>query len=450
MLIKTHRKYELKDIRKSINSAKAENQNGIPIYPLKNMKEIIDAVLWNFNPESKYAGFVIAYIPDTIKYSYCLCKMPDDVFELIKLHKIDVRIELERINDDSDDPRFISYLLIYDKTYDEKFHIETHTTTLYMDDDVYRSENCCIPLFSETGAAINEDNKIVRLENPIGEIVSVRKCHSEKGSWVICKILESFWKTYLSKEEPQITFLFNQNRFTSNTTTSGYPVCAKLTTASLDKETEIQKEEPKNKPSIVYIFGPSNSGKDTLKNSLMRIDECTNFFNHELHIPILHTTRPARENEQYGREYYFESEVTESPEDIFTIESYQISENEEWHFWLSKKDIYSDKLNVIFGNLEGYKKIKDQEDIYLFPIYLEVELETIAKRALERVSMESKGYKDMFRRLHEDSLKFSVEEIEKLKLPIESYLNADHPDTLSWFLIMISDLYKLFKEQGHI
>ena len=42
------------------------------------------------------------------------------------------------------------------------------------------------------------------------------------------------------------------------------------------------------------------------------------------------------------------------------------------------------------------------------------------------------------------------EEIEKLKLPIDSYLNADHPDTLSWFLIMISDLYKLFKEQGHI
>ena len=182
----------------------------------------------------------------------------------------------------------------------------------------------------------------------------------------------------------------------------------------------------------------------------MRIDECTNFFNHELNIPILHSTRPARETEQYGREYYFESEVTESPEDIFTIESYKISENEEWHFWLSKKDIYSDKLNVIFGNLEGYKKIKDLEDIYLFPIYLEVELETIAKRALERVSMESKGYTDMFRRLHEDSLKFSVEEIEKLKLPIESYLNADHPDTLSWFLIMISDLYKLFKEQGHI
>ena len=53
---------------------------------------------------------------------------------------------------------------------------------------------------------------------------------------------------------------------------------------------------------IFYIMGKSSSGKDTIYSRL-RIDETLGFSN-----LVLYTTRPMREGEKQGREYYFVGE----------------------------------------------------------------------------------------------------------------------------------------------
>ena len=53
---------------------------------------------------------------------------------------------------------------------------------------------------------------------------------------------------------------------------------------------------------IFYIMGKSSSGKDTIYSRL-RIDETLGLSN-----LVLYTTRPMREGEKQGREYYFVGE----------------------------------------------------------------------------------------------------------------------------------------------
>ena len=49
---------------------------------------------------------------------------------------------------------------------------------------------------------------------------------------------------------------------------------------------------------LIAIIGQSGSGKDTIFQNLLKM-------NHELHSTIQHTTRPPREGEVEGVDYYF-------------------------------------------------------------------------------------------------------------------------------------------------
>ena len=54
----------------------------------------------------------------------------------------------------------------------------------------------------------------------------------------------------------------------------------------------------KNMGRIFYLMGKSASGKDTIYKRLLK--ECP-----KLHPVVLYTTRPMRDGERQGTEYYF-------------------------------------------------------------------------------------------------------------------------------------------------
>lgn len=164
---------------------------------------------------------------------------------------------------------------------------------------------------------------------------------------------------------------------------------------------------------IVLMMGPSCSGKDTLfklvkNNSKIKFEDI-----------ILHTTRPMRNNEQNGREYYFcdekEMERLESSGDIIERRSYNTNKGI-WHYFTAKTQIDLDKNNYIgLNTLEGldqYLKHYDVDDIISLYIYVEKGLRL--ERAINREKEQDiPNYQELCRRFLADSADFSLENLRK-------------------------------------
>ena len=175
---------------------------------------------------------------------------------------------------------------------------------------------------------------------------------------------------------------------------------------------------------IYYMMGKSSSGKDTLfKEILERWPE--------LKTVTLYTTRPVRDGERDGVEYYF---VTKEKLDQFKDEGKLIemrtypSMHGDWHYATiddGQLDLDRDDY-LIIGTLESYVRMKEYygED-KLFPVYIEVEDGERLRRALTReLSQEKPKYAEMCRRFLADQEDFSEEKILKAGIT-RRYVNVD-------------------------
>lgn len=165
---------------------------------------------------------------------------------------------------------------------------------------------------------------------------------------------------------------------------------------------------------IFYIMGKSSSGKDTIYSRLLR-DEELNFCN-----IILYTTRPMREGETPGREYYFVDEDTfrgfEKQEKIIESRTYQTVYGPWIYFTADDGQIELGKKNYLgIGTLESYERMKNYygED-KICPLYIEVEDGERLKRAIRREELQKEPkYAEMCRRFLADDQDFSEEKLEK-------------------------------------
>jgi len=176
---------------------------------------------------------------------------------------------------------------------------------------------------------------------------------------------------------------------------------------------------------LFYIIGKSASGKDAMYRELMRTEE--------LHFRklILYTTRPMRDGEENGREYFF---VTE--EQLLQMKSRgMIIEERDYHtvhgiwsyFTVDDGQIVweeSDYLGI--GTLESFIKLKEfyGED-RICPIYMEVEDGERLCRALQREKkQEHPRYAEMCRRFLADEEDFSEEKLKNAGIHVR-FENAD-------------------------
>lgn len=162
---------------------------------------------------------------------------------------------------------------------------------------------------------------------------------------------------------------------------------------------------------VFYIIGKSSSGKDTIYKRLLRETNLK---------PIVpYTTRPMREGEMEGVNYFFVSSAEEMKSRGKIIESR--SYNTKLGVWTyatvddGQIDLSTNSYLTI-GTISSYCKIKDYlEDI--LPIYIEVDDGIRLERALSRERLEKKPkYAEMCRRYLADEEDFSKEKLEVLNL----------------------------------
>ena len=160
---------------------------------------------------------------------------------------------------------------------------------------------------------------------------------------------------------------------------------------------------------IFYIMGKSSSGKDTIYKALL---------SHFGFSPIvLCTTRPMRENEQNGREYFF---VDRACFDKMSADGKIIEKRiystvyGEWIYFTAADSVDLDNGNCLgIGTLESYLNLREYfGNDTVVPIYIEVEDGIRLIRAVEREQAEENPrYAELCRRFIADSVDFSEEKL---------------------------------------
>ena len=161
---------------------------------------------------------------------------------------------------------------------------------------------------------------------------------------------------------------------------------------------------------ITILIGKSASGKDTLLNNLVKDD----------FIPIISTTsRPIREGEKDGEAYNFiskdEFEKRIKDNKFLEYRSYNTLVNgipDTWYYGTEKKDLHPYKNYVTVLDIEGTKAFLEhygKEDCTVVAISVPDRIRE--ERAKKRGSFNQTEWD---RRLKDDNLKFSEEEINKV------------------------------------
>ena len=181
---------------------------------------------------------------------------------------------------------------------------------------------------------------------------------------------------------------------------------------------------------IYCVMGKSSSGKDTVYKKLKEQYK-------EFRLIVPYTTRPIREGEKDGVEYYFvdPEQFRAMKEDGKVIESR--SYNTKCGIWtyftaddgqidLSAADY------LLIGTLVSYRALRKYfGESYIVPIYLEVEDGLRLVRALERERRQDEPkYAEMCRRFLADEEDFSEENLIKSGIT-ERFGNEDFTECLN-------------------
>ena len=163
---------------------------------------------------------------------------------------------------------------------------------------------------------------------------------------------------------------------------------------------------------IVYLMGKSSSGKDTIFKRLLADDTMN------LKTIVPYTTRPIRNGEQNGLEYFFTDEEgyqrQKESGKIIEERTYRTFHGLWRYFTMDDGQIQWDGQDyIMIGTLEAYLKMKDYfgED-KLLPVMIELDDGVRLERALSRERKQKQPkYEEMCRRFLADCEDFSAEKI---------------------------------------
>lgn len=129
---------------------------------------------------------------------------------------------------------------------------------------------------------------------------------------------------------------------------------------------------------IVCLVGKSGSGKDSLAHKLAELPGWNNI--------VSCTTRPKREYEIEGKDYYFISDE-EFAKKVLNGDLLEATYFNTWHYGTLKSTL-KDGINVGVWNPEGYdclrETVKFDKDVILLAYYLQCDDKTRLLRSLNR------------------------------------------------------------------
>lgn len=187
---------------------------------------------------------------------------------------------------------------------------------------------------------------------------------------------------------------------------------------------------------IFYIMGKSSSGKDTIFKKIRE------------HVPelktiVLYTTRPIREGETNGVEYYFtdekKREELEKEGKLIESRTYDTVHGKWTYFTADDGQIDLTKNNyLVIGTLVSYERMKEYfGEEALEPLYIEVEDgERLMRALLREKNQEKPKYAEMCRRFLADTEDFSEENLKRCGIT-HRYQNRDMEECIEEIVLGI-------------
>lgn len=176
---------------------------------------------------------------------------------------------------------------------------------------------------------------------------------------------------------------------------------------------------------IFCLMGKSSCGKDTIYKRILS----DGFLPLKTLIP--YTTRPARDEETNGVEYYFltdeEQQQLARQGKIIELRAYHTVHGIWKYFTVNDHQInLAQHHYLIIGTLESYLKLRDYfGKEFLVPLYIELEDGERLQRALNRERIQSRPkYKELCRRFLADEEDFSQEKLTQAGIT-DSFVNQD-------------------------
>ena len=176
---------------------------------------------------------------------------------------------------------------------------------------------------------------------------------------------------------------------------------------------------------IYYLLGKSATGKDTLYKEILKRRP-------KLRTVTMYTTRPIREGETDGVEYFFtgreELERQLASGKVIESRTYQTIAGP-WTYYPvddGQFDVADDESCLMIGTLESYEKMCAYfEAGKMVPVYIEVPDGIRLLRAVKREENQKRpNYREVCRRYLADEKDFSEENLERLGIT-KRYQNTD-------------------------
>lgn len=170
---------------------------------------------------------------------------------------------------------------------------------------------------------------------------------------------------------------------------------------------------------IICLMGKSSTGKDTIFKRLLEDDGL------KLKNIVPYTTRPLRDGEKDGEEYFFTDEEgflrLRNQRKIIEDRLYATFHGPWRYFTVDDGQVQLQSQNyIMIGTLEAYGKLREYfgEDKIL-PVMIELDDGVRLQRALNRErQQDSPKYEEMCRRFLADSADFSEEKIREAGITI--------------------------------
>lgn len=176
---------------------------------------------------------------------------------------------------------------------------------------------------------------------------------------------------------------------------------------------------------IYYLLGKSATGKDTLYKEILKRRP-------KLRTVTMYTTRPIREGETDGVEYFFtgreELERQLASGKVIESRTYQTIAGP-WTYYTvddGQFNVADDESCLMIGTLESYEKMCAYfEAGKMVPVYIEVPDGIRLLRAVKREENQKRpNYREVCRRYLADEKDFSEENLERLGIT-KRYQNTD-------------------------
>lgn len=173
-----------------------------------------------------------------------------------------------------------------------------------------------------------------------------------------------------------------------------------------------------NKIKVIALFGKAGSGKDTILHALV------NKFPDRYNEIVSCTTRPPREGEQEGVNYYFLT-VDQFTEKVLNGDMLEATEFNNWHYGTALSSLSTDKVNVGVFNPEGIRCLMEDNFVDLIAYYVQVgDKERLIRQLIREVDPD---VKEIIRRFSADERDF--EDLEDINYQI--IINQDKNDMCS-------------------